>query len=69
MLLRTVGIVMAISLFTLLDGTSALSCERNNTRTLPTFIIDLDKPAIDRFKEMATYFKTPITLLITQFKK
>ena len=41
-----------------------LECSNSNTKSLKTYIIDLDKPARERFYETAVDFQDELRLLI-----
>ena len=47
-----------------LKQTYSFECKKNGTRPVKTYIIDLDKPASERFIEPATDFKDGIAALI-----
>ena len=55
---------MCLSLAINLKQTHSFQCKINGTRPVKTYIIDLDKPAKDRFKEPAADFKAGIAALI-----
>lgn len=58
--LALIIVLVAISATTV----SSLQCDRKSTRPVKTYVIDLDKPGRERFKETSTDFKTQIGALI-----
>ena len=54
---------------TFLLDTVKSECSRSSTRPLQTYIIDLDKPASDRFNEPTKQFSDEIKVLIEARKK
>lgn len=58
--LALIIVLVAISATTV----SSLQCDRKSTRPVKTYVIDLDKPGRERFKETSIDFKTQIGALI-----
>ena len=44
----------------ILFNSAELKCEKTSQVNVKTFKIDLDKPARERFKDSAIYFKEPV---------
>jgi hypothetical protein len=53
----TLALTVLSVLWTTIKRVEMLGCERHNNRTLRTFIIDLDKPPREHFKETTLAFK------------
>lgn len=64
-LLALIVVLIAVSATTV----SSFACDRKSTRPVKTYVIDLDKPGKDRFKETSIDFKPQIGALIDAQKK
>jgi hypothetical protein len=62
--------ILSIAMFVALLSITSISaeCVKKSSKELKTFIIDLDKPARERFAETSAYFKDQINQLIAAEK-
>ena len=68
-MIRHLCILVLIVAACVIMRNDAAKCERDVQQDIPKFMIDLDKPPIERFKEVAIYFDESIQLLVKQFKR
>ena len=62
--MKVFSIVFALLIVVCSAQCSTFSCSRKSTRPVKTYVIDLDKPARERFKETSIDFKDKFGVLI-----
>ena len=57
-------VLFVLSLFLFCENATSFTCNKNSTRQIKTYIIDLDKPASERFIQPASDFVNEISALV-----
>ena len=63
-----IALILLSALLATVKRVEMLGCERHNNRTLSTFVIDLDRPPREHFKETTLAFKPYILKFLDSIK-